>query len=125
MAEISFRIDPAHLEQMNRRIGEYLGFNYERSTLARILEEYEELEAEEERSWDIRVRWNGRDMMLEYRITLDANEEPEIFLDGPDGFIEELDEEVVRPVLEPRRRAVLLRRSDKENASRSSLSLLI
>jgi hypothetical protein len=100
MAEVSFRIDPAHLEQMNRRIGEYLGLNYERSTLARIMEEYEELEAEEERSWDIRVRWNGRDMMLEYRVTLDANEEPEVFLEGPDGFIEELDEEVVQPVLE-------------------------
>jgi hypothetical protein len=46
------------------------------------------------------VRWNGRDMQLEYRITLDANEEPEVVLDGPDGFIEELDEEVVQPVLE-------------------------
>jgi hypothetical protein len=100
MAEVSFRIDPAHLEQMNRRIGEYLALNYERSTLARILEEYEELEAEEERSWEIRVRWNGRDMLLDYRIQLDANEEPEVFLEGPDGFIEELEEEVVRPVLE-------------------------
>jgi hypothetical protein len=100
LAEVSFRIDPIHLEQMNRRIGEYLGLNYERSTLSRIVEEYTELEAEQERSWDIRVRWNGRDMMLEYRITLDDNEEPEVVLDGPDGFIEELDEEVVQPVLE-------------------------
>ena len=100
MAEVSFRIDPANLEQMNRRIGEYLGLNYERSTLSRIVDEYGELEAEEERTWDIRVRWNGRDMQLEYRITLDANEEPEVYLDGPDGFIEELDEEVVQPVLE-------------------------
>ena len=39
-------------------------------------------------------------MDLAYRITLDANEEPEIYLEGPDGFIEELDEEVVQPVLE-------------------------
>ena len=100
MAEVSFRIDPIHLEQMNRRIGEYLGLNYERSTLSRIIDEYPELEADQERSWDIRVRWNGRDMMLEYRIALDDNEEPEVFLDGPDGFIEELDEEVVQPVLE-------------------------
>jgi hypothetical protein len=100
MAEVSFRIDPIHLEQMNRRIGEYLGLNYDRSTLSRIVEEYPELEADMERSWDIRVRWNGRDMMLEYRITLDDNEEPEIVLDGPDGFIEELDVEVVQPVLE-------------------------
>jgi hypothetical protein len=100
MAEVSFRIDPIHLEQMNRRIGEYLGLNYERSTLSRIVDEYGELEAAQERSWDIRVRWNGRDMMLEYRITLDDNEEPEIVLDGPDGFIEELDAEVVQPVLE-------------------------
>ena len=100
MAEVSFRIDPIHIEQMNRRIGEYLGLNYERSTLSRIVEEYAELEAADERSWDIRVRWNGRDMMLEYRITLDDNEEPEIVLDGPDGFIEELDAEVVQPVLE-------------------------
>jgi hypothetical protein len=100
MAEVSFRIDPIHIEQMNRRIGEYLGLNYERSTLSRIVEEYTELEAADERSWDIRVRWNGRDMMLEYRITLDDNEEPEIVLDGPDGFIEELDAEVVQPVLE-------------------------
>ena len=100
MAEVSFRIDPIHIEQMNRRIGEYLGLNYERSTLSRIVEEYSELEAADERSWDIRVRWNGRDMMLEYRITLDDNEEPEIVLDGPDGFIEELDAEVVQPVLE-------------------------
>jgi hypothetical protein len=100
MAEVSFRIDPIHIEQMNRRIGEYLGLNYERSTLSRIVDEYAELEATEERSWDIRVRWNGRDMMLEYRITLDDNEEPEIVLDGPDGFIEELDAEVVKPVLE-------------------------
>jgi hypothetical protein len=100
MAEVSFRIDPIHIEQMNRRIGEYLGLNYERSTLSRIVDEYAELEAAEERSWDIRVRWNGRDMMLEYRITLDDNEEPEIVLDGPDGFIEELDAEVVKPVLE-------------------------
>ena len=37
MAEVSFRIDPIHLEQMNRRIGEYLGLNYERSTLSRIV----------------------------------------------------------------------------------------
>ena len=100
MAETSFRIDPIHLEQMNRRIAEYLGLNYERSTLSRIVEEYPELEAADERSWDIRVRWNGRDMALEYRITLDDNEEPEIVLDGPDGFIEELDAEVVQPVLE-------------------------
>ena len=100
MAETSFRIDPINLEQMNRRIGEYLGLNYERSTLSRILEEYEELEAEEERAWEITVRWNGRDMHLVYRIVLDANEEPEVFLEGPDGFIEELDEEVVQPVLE-------------------------
>ena len=100
MAEVTFRIDPIHIEQMNRRIGEYLGLNYERSTLSRIVEEYSELEAADERSWDIRVRWNGRDMMLEYRITLDDNEEPEIVLDGPDGFIEELDAEVVQPVLE-------------------------
>ena len=100
MAEVSFRIDPIHIEQMNRRIGEYLGLNYERSTLSRIVDEYAELEAADERSWDIRVRWNGRDMMLEYRITLDDNEEPEIVLDGPDGFIEELDAEVVQPVLE-------------------------
>ncbi|MEO6462785.1 MAG: hypothetical protein ABIP29_06895 [Candidatus Eisenbacteria bacterium] len=100
MAEVSFRIDPIHLEQMNRRIGEYLGLNYERSTLSRIVEEYSELEAAQERSWDIHVRWNGRDMLLDYRITLDDNEEPEIVLDGPDGFIEELDAEVVQPVLE-------------------------
>ena len=45
MAEVSFRIDPIHIEQMNRRIGEYLGLNYERSTLSRIVEEYAELEA--------------------------------------------------------------------------------
>ena len=100
MAEVSFRIDPIHLEQMNRRIGEYLGLNYERSTLSRIVDEYPEIEPAEERSWDIRMRYNGRDMMLEYRITLDDNEEPEIVLDGPDGFMEELEEEVVRPVLE-------------------------
>ena len=100
MAEVSFRIDPIHLEQMNRRISEYLGLNYERSTLSRIVEEYSELEGSDERSWDIRVRWNGRDIALDYRITLDDNEEPEIVLDGPDGFIEELDEEVVQPVLE-------------------------
>lgn len=100
MAETSFRIDPIHLEQMNRRIAEYLGLNYERSTLSRIVEEYSELEAADERAWDIRVRWNGRDIALEYRVTLDDNEEPEIVLDGPDGFIEELDEEVVQPVLE-------------------------
>jgi hypothetical protein len=100
MAEVSFRIDPIHLEQMNRRIGEYLGLNYERSTLSRIVEEYSELEAAQERSWDIHVRWNGRDMLLDYRITLDDNEEPEIVLEGPDGFMEELDAEVVQPVLE-------------------------
>ena len=100
MAEVSFRIDPVHLEQMNRRIGEYQGLNYERSTLSRIVEEYAEIEPTEERTWDIHMRWNGRDMMLEYRITLDDNEEPEVYLDGPDGFIEELDEEVVQPVLE-------------------------
>ena len=100
MAEVSFRIDPMHLEQMNRRISEYLGLNYDRSTLSRIIEEYSELEADRERSWDIRIRWNGRDMLLEYRITLDDNEEPEIVLEGPDGFVEELDVEVVQPVLE-------------------------
>jgi hypothetical protein len=100
MAEVTFRIDPANLEQMNRRISEYLGLNYERSTLSRIVEEYEELEADEERTWSIHVRWNGRDMMLEYRVLLDAYEEPEVFLEGPDGFIEELDQEVVQPVLE-------------------------
>lgn len=100
MAEVSFRIDPMHLEQMNRRISEYLGLNYDRSTLSRIVEEYSELEADRERSWDIRIRWNGRDMLLEYRITLDENEEPEIVLEGPDGFVEELDVEVVQPVLE-------------------------
>ncbi len=100
MAEVSFRIDPANLEQMNRRLSEYMGLNYERSTLARIVEEYTELEAEEERSWNIRVRYQGRDLMLEYRVTLDAYEEPEVYLEGPDGFIEELDQEVVQPVLE-------------------------
>jgi hypothetical protein len=100
MAEVSFRIDPANLEQMNRRLSEYLGLNYERSTLARIVEEYAELEAEEERSWNITVRYQGRDLMLEYKVALDAYEEPEVFLEGPDGFIEELDQEVVQPVLE-------------------------
>ena len=100
MAEVTFRIDPQNLEQMNRRISEYLGLNYERSTLAKIVEEYSDLEAEQERSWDIRVRWQGRDMMLEYSVALDAYEEPEVRLDGPDGFIEELDQEVVQPVLE-------------------------
>lgn len=100
MAEVSFRIDPANLEQMNRRISEYLALNYERSTLARIVEEYTELEAEEERAWNITVRFQGRDMLLEYRIALDAYEEPEVSLEGPDGFIEELDQEVVQPVLE-------------------------
>ncbi|MGH7723878.1 MAG: hypothetical protein ACREOU_00445 [Candidatus Eiseniibacteriota bacterium] len=100
MAEVSFRIDPANLEQMNRRLSEYLGLNYERSTLARIVEEFVELEAEEERSWSITVRYQGRDLMLEYKVALDAYEEPEVFLEGPDGFIEELDQEVVQPVLE-------------------------
>ena len=100
MAEVTFRIDPMHLELMNRRMSEYLALNYERSTLCRIVEEYSELEAEEERSWNIRVRYQGRDLLIEYRITLDADEWPEVLLEGPDGFIEELDVEVVRPVLE-------------------------
>jgi hypothetical protein len=100
MAEVSFRIDPVNVEHMNRRMSEYLGLNYERSTLSRIVDEFPELEAEEERSWNIQVRYQGRDMLLEYRIALDDDEWPEVFLDGPDGFVEELDAEVVQPVLE-------------------------
>ena len=100
MAETTFRIDPMHIEQINRRLSEHLGFDYDRSTLSRIVEEYVELEAEEERVWPIRVRYQGRDLRLEYRIRLDEDEWPEVCLEGPDGFIEELEEEVIRPVLE-------------------------
>jgi hypothetical protein len=100
MAETTFRIDPMHIELMNRRLSEYLGIDYERSTFSRIVEDYPELEADRERTWPIRVRYQGRDLRLEYRITLDDDEWPEVKLDGPDGFVEELEVEVVRPVLE-------------------------
>ena len=43
MAEVSFRIDPIHLEQMNRRIGEYLGI--ERQSMANLVDDLDIIEA--------------------------------------------------------------------------------
>jgi hypothetical protein len=99
MAEVSFRIDPVHLEQMNRRIGEYLGRNYERSTLARIIEEYEELEAEEERTWDIRSAGTGATCSSSTASRSTRTRSPSLARRSR-RLHRGTDEEVVQPVLE-------------------------